>query len=138
MKIVVSACLLGENCKYNGGNNYCQKVVNLVKGREVIRVCPEVLAGMPVPRVPIEIKDGIVVDRDGNVVDAVIREAVENCTGEKPQIIDCADFACAVTAAAHAAKCGDIVLMSPASAAFDQFKNFMVRGAFFKKMIMEL
>ena len=76
MKIVVSACLLGENCKYNGGNNYCQKVVDLVKGREVIRVCPEVLAGMPVPRVPIEIKDGIVVDRDGNVVDAVIREAV--------------------------------------------------------------
>ena len=76
MKIVVSACLLGENCKYNGGNNYCQKVVDLVKGREVIRVCPEVLAGMPVPRVPIEIKDGIVVDRDGNVVDAAIREAV--------------------------------------------------------------
>ena len=33
---------------------------------------------------------------------------------------------------------GDVVLMSPASAAFDQFKNFMVRGAFFKKLIKEL
>ena len=74
----------------------------------------------------------------GGATGPKIREAVENCTGEKPQIIDCADFACAVTAAAHAAKCGDVVLMSPASAAFDQFKNFMVRGAFFKKMIMEL
>ena len=40
--------------------------------------------------------------------------------------------------AVQAAKEGDIVLMSPASAAFDQFKNFMVRGAYFKKLIMEL
>ena len=40
--------------------------------------------------------------------------------------------------AADAAQSGDVVLMSPASAAFDQFKNSMVRGAFFKKMILEL
>ena len=76
MKIVVSACLMGENCKYNGGNNYCQKVADLVEGREVISVCPEVLAGMPTPRIPIEIADGVVIDRDGNVVDGAIREAV--------------------------------------------------------------
>ena len=44
----------------------------------------------------------------------------------------------AVKAAVEVAKTGDVVLMSPASAAFDQFKNFMVRGEFFKKMIMEL
>ena len=50
--------------------------MDLTQGREVIRVCPEVLAGMPVPRVPIEIKDGVVVDRDGNVLDGVIRQAV--------------------------------------------------------------
>ena len=43
-----------------------------------------------------------------------------------------------VRAAAAAAEPGDVVLMSPASAAFDQFKNFMVRGAFFKKLIKEL
>ena len=41
-------------------------------------------------------------------------------------------------AAAEAAKEGDVVLMSPASAAFDQFKNFMVRGDFYKKLVMEL
>ena len=67
-----------------------------------------------------------------------IREAVENCTGEKPEIVDCGDLASAITAAVAAAKDGDVVLLSPASAAFDQFKNFMVRGTFFKKMIMEL
>ena len=74
----------------------------------------------------------------GGATGPKIREAVENCAGEKPQIIDCADFAAAVQAAADAAQSGDVVLMSPASAAFDQFKNFMVRGAFFKKMILEL
>ena len=67
-----------------------------------------------------------------------IREAVENCAGEKPEILMCADFAKAVTCAANVAKEGDVVLMSPASPAFDQFKNFMVRGDFYKKMVMEL
>lgn len=70
-----------------------------------------------------------------------IREAVENCPEYKvgyPEIVDCGDFESAVRAAAAAAKEGDIVLMSPASAAFDQFKNFMVRGAFFKKLVKEL
>ena len=36
MKIIVSACLLGENCKYNGGNNLCPRVVEYVKDQEVI------------------------------------------------------------------------------------------------------
>ena len=44
----------------------------------------------------------------------------------------------AITAAAAAAEAGDVVLLSPASASFDQFKNFMVRGECFKKIIMEL
>ncbi len=67
-----------------------------------------------------------------------IRAAVESCPGEQPEILDCPDFEAAVRAAAAAAKPGDVVLMSPASAAFDQFKNFMVRGAFFKKLVKEL
>ena len=67
-----------------------------------------------------------------------IRAAVERCDGEKPEILDCGDFASAVQAAAAGAENGDVVLMSPASAAFDQFKNFMVRGETFKKLVMEL
>lgn len=43
MKIIVSACLLGENCKYNGGNNYSKNIESYVKGHEVIRICPELL-----------------------------------------------------------------------------------------------
>ena len=75
-KIIISACLLGENCKYNGGNNYDPKVAEFVRDREVIPVCPEVLAGLGIPRIPIEIRDGIVIRKDGVVVDGAIRKAV--------------------------------------------------------------
>ena len=68
----------------------------------------------------------------------LIREAVENCPMDQPEITDCGDFESAVRAAAAAAQSGDVVLMSPASASFDQFKNFMVRGEFFKKIVKEL
>jgi len=67
-----------------------------------------------------------------------IRAAVEAAEGEKPEIIDCADLEAATRAAAAAAKSGDVVIMSPASASFDAFKNFMVRGEFFKKIVKEL
>ena len=70
-----------------------------------------------------------------------IRAAVTACPEYDPkqlEIVDCGSFEPAVRAAAAAAKSGDVVLMSPASAAFDQFKNFMVRGQFFKKLVKEL
>ena len=70
-----------------------------------------------------------------------IRAAIENTPGYAtgcPELVDCADFTDAVHKAAAAAKSGDVVLMSPACAAFDQFKNFMERGKYFKKLIMEL
>ena len=76
MKILVSACLLGENCKYNGGNNYNAAVAEYVKGKEVLPVCPEILAGMGCPRTPIEIVDGVLMDRDGKNVDDPMRKAV--------------------------------------------------------------
>jgi len=67
-----------------------------------------------------------------------IRAAVEGCGENPPEMFDCGDFESAVRAAAAAAKSGDVVLMSPASASFDQFKNFMVRGDFYKKVVKEL
>ena len=69
---------------------------------------------------------------------AKIRQAVEQCPGEKPEILDCGDFDAAVLTAAREAVEGDVVLMSPASASFDCFKNFMVRGDHFKKLVKEL
>ena len=77
----------------------------------------------------------------GGATGPQIRAAVENApefAAEAPKIVDCENFEAAVRAAAAAAESGDVVLMSPASAAFDQFKNFMVRGEFFKKIVGEL
>ena len=77
----------------------------------------------------------------GGATGPKIRAAVENCPEYDPsllQIEDCGDFDGAVYAAVRDAKEGDIVLMSPASASFDQFKNFEVRGDHFKKLIKEL
>ena len=77
----------------------------------------------------------------GGATGNLIRQAVENCPEYDPEtlkIVDCGDFTSAVMAAAKDAQSGDIVLMSPASAAFDQFKNFMERGKYFKKLVKEL
>ena len=90
-KIMVSACLLGENCKYNGGNNYDPRAAAFCEGREVIPVCPEVLAGLGIPRIPIEILDGKVIRRDGQVVDGAIRTAVAQILEQiKNEDIECA------------------------------------------------
>lgn len=75
-KILVSGCLLGENCKYNGGNNYNPRVVEFLKGKEVISICPEMMAGMGCPRNPIEIVDGVLTDCHGKNVDSLIRKSV--------------------------------------------------------------
>ena len=77
----------------------------------------------------------------GGATGPKIADAVKACPeyDEKAlPIVDCGDFESAVRAAAAYAKEGDVVLMSPASAAFDQFKNFMVRGEFYKKLVREL
>ncbi len=77
----------------------------------------------------------------GGATGEKIRQAVVSCPEYDPkalEIHDCGSFEPAVRAAAAAAQPGDVVLMSPASAAFDQFKNFMVRGDFYKKLIREL
>ena len=77
----------------------------------------------------------------GGATGGKIRQAVLACPEYDPaqlEIVDCGSFEPAVRAAAAAAKTGDVVLMSPASAAFDQFKNFMVRGDFYKKLVKEL
>lgn len=77
MKILVSACLLGENCKYSGGNNYNEQVCEFVRGKQVVAVCPEVLGGLPTPRCPAEIVNGVVMNKDGVSVDREFRSGAE-------------------------------------------------------------
>ncbi|WP_295787618.1 DUF523 domain-containing protein [uncultured Veillonella sp.] len=81
-KILCSACLLGEHCKYNGGHNYSQKLADFLDqikhshpqdSIQVIPVCPEELGGLPTSRVPAEIVNGIVINREGQSVDQEFR-----------------------------------------------------------------
>lgn len=62
-KILVSACLIGVNCRYDGDNSCDENVVNRMKTDELIPVCPEEVGGLPTPRPPVEIIGG-----DGNDV----------------------------------------------------------------------
>ena len=79
MKYAVSACLLGENCKYSGGNNYHEKLCRFLEGHEVVKLCPEVMGGLPTPRTPIELKDGIAVNKDGENVHRQLTAGVRAC-----------------------------------------------------------
>ncbi len=91
MKIMVSACLSGENCKYNGGNNRNEKVLQLMAENEAIPICPEQMGGLPTPRIPSEICDGIVTARDGRIVDREFRLGAARCLEiaqkEQPDLI---------------------------------------------------
>lgn len=69
-KILVSACLLGINCKYSGGNNYSEEVMEFLKDYEIIPVCPEQLGGLPTPRPASEIVGDKVINIEGNDVTA--------------------------------------------------------------------
>jgi len=80
MKIAVSACLLGHDCKYNGGNNRSQKVLDYIEGHEVIPVCPEVTGGLSTPRIPVELKDGRAINRNREDVTEFFRRGVELTT----------------------------------------------------------
>ncbi len=80
--ILVSACLVGINCKYSGGNNFNQKIFDLVKEGKAIPICPEQLGGLKTPRKPVELKviDGkrYAIDNEGNdVTENFERGAIE-------------------------------------------------------------
>ena len=79
MRIMVSACLAGENCKYNGGNNRNENVADLFAENEIVTVCPEQMGGLPTLRVSSEIRNGKVMNRDGVSVDKEYRLGAEMC-----------------------------------------------------------
>ncbi|WP_250228800.1 DUF523 domain-containing protein [Anaeropeptidivorans aminofermentans] len=87
MKVLVSACAIGCNCKYNGKNNRNEFVIEYLRGKEIISICPEMLANMPTPRPCAEIVNGVVMDANGNNVDSDYRNAVaivlEKVKGER-------------------------------------------------------
>ena len=77
-KVLVSSCLVGTNCKYDGGNNKNEKLINYLKNKEVILVCPEQLGGLSTPRVPAErIKEKVVTKDNKDVTENYKKGAEE-------------------------------------------------------------
>ena len=76
-KLLISACLLGRNCKYNGGSNYTPLVEELKKRFDLVPVCPECLGGLPIPREPSERVGDKVLSRAGVDVTAAFRRGAE-------------------------------------------------------------
>ena len=68
MIILVSACLLGHPCRYDGSLTTHPGVAELLKKHTLVPVCPEVQGGLPTPRPPAEILDGRVVNSEGRDV----------------------------------------------------------------------
>jgi len=86
--IAVSACLLGTHCRYNGSSAFNDELFNLLKDKDVLLFCPEVMANLPTPRNPAEIHNGsgkdviknqaVVIDKNGNnLTSAFINGAVK-------------------------------------------------------------
>ena len=67
IKVLISACLLGDNVKYSGGNNLTQELVTMLEkyNVKIVKICPECFAGLPIPRVPSEIREDKVFSKDG-------------------------------------------------------------------------
>ena len=63
--MIVSACLAGLPCRYDGKAKPCAEVMELVRSGKAIPLCPEQLGGLPTPRPPCEIRAGRVMDREG-------------------------------------------------------------------------
>jgi len=77
--ILVSACLLGENTRYDGQSKPCAEVLALKEEYNLIPVCPEVLGGLPTPRTPSERRGSRVVMRDGRDVTENFLSGAERC-----------------------------------------------------------
>lgn len=77
MRILISACLLGVCCRYDGKSKACAAALRLAGTHELVPVCPEQLGGLPTPRPPAEIRDGRVVNAEGRDVTAAFQKGAE-------------------------------------------------------------
>lgn len=86
--VIISACLCGCNCKYNGKNNLNEKCIEILKEKRGIPVCPEQLGGLKTPRFPSEIKGEKVID---NNLEDVTKNFVNgaNETLKVAKLVDC-------------------------------------------------
>lgn len=74
---VVSACLAGMNCRYDGGSNPVAAVVDLYEKGLALAICPESLGGLKAPRLPCERKNGRIIKADGEDMSAAFLAGAE-------------------------------------------------------------
>ena len=86
--IIVSACLAGINCRYDGKNNFNKKIAKLVQNGSAIPICPEQLGGLPTPRIPAEILGNKVITKHGNDVTQQFEKGAKE-TLKIAQLINC-------------------------------------------------
>ncbi len=79
---IVSACLTGENCRYDGGNNELPEIEDFLKESVVVSVCPEVLGGLETPRKPAEIVGDRVMNTAGEDVTENFLEGAKQALSE--------------------------------------------------------
>ena len=90
-KILVSACLYGNVCRYKGDSCFNEKVSALGQDNVLIPVCPECFGGLTIPRLPSEIKGGRVYAKDGeDVTDAFVSGAEQTLYIAKETNAPCA------------------------------------------------
>ncbi len=78
-RILVSACLLGINCRYDGHNNYSNEIDKFLKDYEVIPICPEIMGGLPTPRIASERLENKVLTKDGRDVTEQYVKGANEC-----------------------------------------------------------
>ena len=88
MRILVSACLLGCACRYDGASKPREEIIALQERHELIPVCPEQLGGLPTPRPPAERQGDRVVTREGRDVTAQYRKGAEEAL-QLCRLLDC-------------------------------------------------
>lgn len=85
-KILISACLCGVNCRYDGKHKLNKQALQLIQSGKAIAICPEILVGLPVPRAAADIIDGRVIEKGGKDVTDIYnlgaREAYNFCQSQ--------------------------------------------------------
>lgn len=103
--LLVSACLLGVQCKYSGGDNLCPQVAALRERFQLIPVCPEQLGGLPTPRAPAERRGDQIITKDGRDVTAEYQKGAEEAL-KLARLFDCQ--AAVLKARSPSCGCGEI------------------------------
>ena len=88
MRILISACLLGLSCRYDGDSKPHPLAEELARRHQLVPVCPEQLGGLPTPRPPAERRGDRVVTRAGGDVTAQYRRGAEE-TWKLCRLLDC-------------------------------------------------